>query len=52
MWCKTPTFSTQYIEHKISTIKGLFKQMIEQKNLSDSLKKVVKPFNNGLGTMF
>ena len=26
--------------------------MIEQKNLSDSLKKVIKPFNNGLDTTF
>ena len=36
-------FSSQYIEHKISTFNEIFNRMKEQKNLSYSLRKVAHP---------
>ena len=52
MGVKTLTFSSQYIERIISIFNETLNQMNEQKNISDSLKKVAKPFNNGLNTTF
>ena len=45
-------FSSQYIEHKISTFNEIFNRMKEQKNLSYSLRKVAHPFKSSLNSMF
>ena len=44
-------FSSQYIEHKISTFNEIFNRMKEQKNLSYSLRKVAHPFKSSLNSM-
>ena len=44
-------FSSQYIEHIISTFNEIFNRMKEQKNLSYSLRKVAHPFKSSLNSM-